>query len=204
MISSRINVLIASAFSLVCSATQGETIQGYVVDAGGHRVRGARVQAWEMVRTDQRPLQQPRRLAETTTNDHGDFVIAVDARQANMLIASYDHHSGATKPSFTSPVRITLHESAEGIFLYAPRPDRTALKQHHVIEAREFLPCTLTPALVLSPRSTFRSPRVPPFWIRSAPRHFESGEVYQAPLPPKFASRSSTRETTQRVNAQTI
>ena len=131
MISSRINVVIASAFSLVCSATQGETIQGYVVDAGGHRVLGARVQAWDMVRTDQRPPQQPRRLAETTTNDHGDFVIAVDARQANMLIASYDHQSGATKPSFTSPVRIILHQSAEGIFLYAPRPDLTRLKQHH-------------------------------------------------------------------------
>jgi TonB family protein len=130
MISRRTNVVIASAFSLVCSNTQGETIHGYVVDTGGHRVRRARVQAWHMVPTDQRPPQQPTRLAETTTNDHGDFAIAVDARQANMLIASYDHNAGATKPSFTDAVRITLRNSAEGIFLYAPRPDLTTLKQH--------------------------------------------------------------------------
>jgi TonB family protein len=82
-----------------------------------------------MVPTDQRPPQQPTRLAETTTNGNGDFVIAIDARQANMLIASFDHRSGATKPSFTAPVRITLHDSAEGIFIYAPRPDLTRLKQ---------------------------------------------------------------------------
>jgi TonB family protein len=82
-----------------------------------------------MIPIDQRPLQQPTRLAETTTDVHGDFVIAVDARQANMLIASFDHHSGATKPSFAVPVRIILRDNAEGIFIYAPRPDLTRLVQ---------------------------------------------------------------------------
>ena len=134
MISSRIDVVIASAFSLVCSATQGGTIHGYVVDAAGHRMQGVRVQAWHMVPTDQHPPQQPTLLAEKTTDGHGDFIIAVDARQADMLIASFDHYSGATKPSFTAPVRITLRDNAEGIFIYAPRPDLTRLRQQQGVK----------------------------------------------------------------------
>jgi hypothetical protein len=100
-------VIVVSTFALV-SVAEAATIRGYVVDADGHRVRGARVQAWHMVPTDQRPPQHPTKLGETISDAHGDFVMSVDARQTNMLIASFDRQSGAAAPSFTTSVRIAL------------------------------------------------------------------------------------------------
>ena len=101
-------VILVSAFALVSSLTEAAMIRGYVVDADGHRVRGARVQAWHIVPTDQRPPLHPAKLSETTSDVHGNFAMSVDARQTNMLIASFDNQSGSAAPSFTTTVRIAL------------------------------------------------------------------------------------------------
>jgi len=57
------------------------------------------VQAWHMVATDQRPPQRPKRLAQTTTDRHGNFALSADPRAVNMIIASFDNQSGTALPS---------------------------------------------------------------------------------------------------------
>jgi hypothetical protein len=104
----RLAILPIIVLALVSSTVAGATIRGYVIDEAGNRVAGARVQAWHMVSPDQRPVQQPTKLGETTADAHGDFVISVDAPEINMLVASFDHQSGAAAPPFSSTVRIVI------------------------------------------------------------------------------------------------
>jgi hypothetical protein len=111
-------VVIIGTLALISSYTQAGTMRGYVVDASGQRTRGATVEAWHDVPTDQRPPQHPTRLAQTTTDARGAFVILVSARHVNLLIASFDHQSGAARPSFTAEVRIALRRNR-------PRPHLT-------------------------------------------------------------------------------
>ena len=109
---------IIGALALLYSYAQAATIHGYVVDSRGQRIGGATVEAWHDVPTDQRPPQHPARLAQTTTNARGAFVISVSARDVNLLIASFGHQSGAAQPSFTADVRIALRRNR-------PRPHLT-------------------------------------------------------------------------------
>jgi len=102
---------VASAAGLLCSVIQAGTVHGYVVDADAHRVRGARVQAWCDVPTDQRPPQRSKLLAETSTDAHGNFALSVDAREVNIIIASFRNQSGAAAPSFNSAVRVRLRHN---------------------------------------------------------------------------------------------
>jgi hypothetical protein len=111
-------VVIIGTLALTSSYTQAGTIRGYVVDASGQRARGATVEAWHDVPTDQRPPQHSTRLSQTTTDARGAFVILVSARDVNLLIASFDHQSGAARPSFTAEVRIALRRNR-------PRPHLT-------------------------------------------------------------------------------
>ncbi len=109
---------ILATLGLMCSFTQAATIHGYVVDSNGQRIAGATVEAWHDVSTDQRPPQHPTRLAQTTTDARGAFVISVFVRDVNLLIASFDHQSGAAQPTFTAEVRIALRRNR-------PRPHLT-------------------------------------------------------------------------------
>jgi hypothetical protein len=96
---------------LVCPAMHATTLRGYVVDSDGRRVQGAHVQAWHMVATDQRPPQRPKRLAQTTTDRHGNFALSADPRAVNMIIASFDNQSGTALPSFSSIVRVSVRHN---------------------------------------------------------------------------------------------
>ena len=104
-------VAVLSAVTLVSSATQAEIMHGYVVDADGRRVQGARVQVWHIVPTDQLPPRRPKRLGETTTDRRGNFALSADPRQVNMVIASFDNRSGAALPSFAAVVRVVLRHN---------------------------------------------------------------------------------------------
>ena len=104
----RLAILPILVLALVSSTAVAGTIRGYVIDEAGNRVAGARVQAWHMVSPDQRPVQHPIKLGETTADAHGDFAISVDAPEINMLIASFDHQSGRAAPPFSGTVRIVL------------------------------------------------------------------------------------------------
>src|SRR6478736_10346332 len=109
---------IIGAVAILSPYAQAATIHGYVVDSRGQRIAGASVEAWHDVPTDQRPQQHPTRLAQTTTDARGAFVISVSVRDVNLLIASFDHQSGAARPSFTAEVRIALRRNR-------PRPHLT-------------------------------------------------------------------------------
>jgi hypothetical protein len=104
-------VALSGVAVLVPAALRSDTIRGYVVDAEGHRVRGARVQGCHLVPTDQRPPQRSRRLGETTTDGRGNFVLWADPREINMVIASFDNQSGAALPSFSTLVRVALRHN---------------------------------------------------------------------------------------------
>lgn len=104
-------VLTIGAVGALPLATCAATIHGYVVDADGHRIQGARVQAWHIVPTDQRPPQRPKRLGETTTGEHGNFTLSVDSRLVNMIIASFNNQSGSALPSFSDIVRVALRHN---------------------------------------------------------------------------------------------
>jgi len=109
---------IIGAVAILSPYAQAATIHGYVVDSRGQRIAGASVEAWHDVPTDQRPQQHPTRLAQTTTDARGAFVISVSVRDVNLLIASFDHQSGAAQPTFTAEVRIVLRRNR-------PRPHLT-------------------------------------------------------------------------------
>jgi hypothetical protein len=51
-------------FTVGAAAVAAAALRGHVVDAHGQRVDGARVQAWHIVATDQRPPQRPTLLAK--------------------------------------------------------------------------------------------------------------------------------------------
>ena len=109
---------IICVLALLSPCAQAATIHGYVVDSSGQRIAGATVEAWHDVPTDQRSPQHPTRLAQTTTDARGAFVISVSLRDVNLLIASFDHQSGAAQPTFTAEVRIALRRNR-------PRPHLT-------------------------------------------------------------------------------
>jgi hypothetical protein len=98
-------------FTVGAAAVAAAALRGYVVDAHGQRVDGARVQAWHIVATDQRPPQRPTLLAQTTTDAHGNFSLSVGAYKVNMIIASFGNQSGAAPPSFNGPVRVKLRHN---------------------------------------------------------------------------------------------
>jgi hypothetical protein len=97
------------ALWLGCSDAFAGIIRGYVLDKQGHRVPGARVEAWRMVLTDQQPPQHPTKLGKATADSHGEFTLTV-ARlsESVVLIASFDRQSGTAAPSFDHVVRIAL------------------------------------------------------------------------------------------------
>jgi hypothetical protein len=103
--------LLITAAELISSVGQAATVHGYVVNAADRRVQGARVQAWHLPPTDLRPPQEAKRLGETITDSHGNFVISVDPREVNILIASFNNQSGASSPSYTAVVRIALRHN---------------------------------------------------------------------------------------------
>jgi hypothetical protein len=89
------------------------TVHGYVLDASGSRIAGARVRAYHFAVTDRawmpgQPHDVTQVLAETRTNSGGNFVLSVDEPRVNSIQALYDEQSGTAQSPFIGQVRIVL------------------------------------------------------------------------------------------------
>ena len=95
----------------IMQSCQAATIRGYVVDADGRRIQGAKVEILHMGRTDQSPPQRPKSFGKTTTDARGNFVLSADPRLANVILASFKNQAGLASPSSTPPVRVVLRRN---------------------------------------------------------------------------------------------
>jgi hypothetical protein len=103
-------IVVIGASAVVSSCASSGTIHGYVVDARGRRVSGARVEALKLGLTDQHPPQRSKLLGQTITDSHGNFTLSANAQEVTIVGAEFNHQAGDAPPSFTRNVRIVLYQ----------------------------------------------------------------------------------------------